>query len=514
MSISSLLTLCAWALCTVLAHGFTIEIPQGTLTKYQYLGYRQHPFYAFGIYSKDSFLAKLSGHTDLHPHVQFFIDAQGGPSQYFQVYLYNADVVEGTIMPSTLHSVTPCMDIGQDRGVAVFSNMTRFAFALNSGGEMIGTSAQYPMFSVREGIFPENTGLYVVTMNACRYVKNASGDRVLKVDDWSATTIEGSIVVRNPFGYLPGQLYGFIPAYSVLLVLSVGVFAVYGLFCFRVRKNLLSYHWAMLLVGGQSVASYTLLLSYYSTLNEQNIDRFGVLVCGTICIILRNTFGALVVYLMCYGYKVIVHTMHPVKLGLIVAATVARLALNLSEAGLLFSATRSTYGMWGLWSMQEAHLGWKVTRTFGLAVDVMIGAATAGTLFVTLRHLRSAAWKRRLMLYRRTAAVIAFGVVLGLLWISIVFWAAEGPLGQFAETQWKLFWLPTILFEVTYFTTVSGVMIVWLPRKGDLFFLHAETAAIEQCPPPGENGASEDEEMSASTPQRSSQSRIVVSNDT
>lgn len=468
--------------CIAAVESFTIEIPEGTtLPKYRLIGYRQQPYFSFGIYSKDSFLAKVSGHTDRHPHVEIFIDAKGGPSQYFQVFLYNADIVEGTIMPSTLRATTPCMDVGQERGVAFFSNMTPHAFALNSGGEMIGPVDQYPMYSVREGIFPMDTGLYVVTMNACRYTTNAAGDRVLKVNDWSEVTLRGSIVVRNPFGYLPGQLYGFIPAYSALLVLAVVVLALFGGFAFRVGKAALLLHqWGMLAVAALNVLSYTFLLSYYSTLNEQNVDRLGVLVCGTVLVAFRNTLGALLIYLICYGYKVVVHNIRPAKVALVALTVVSRLSLNLTEAGMLFSATEGSYGMWGTGSMQEANLGWKLVRTFGIVVDVFIGIITAGTLFCTLQHLRSAALKRRLMLYQRTAAVLGFGIVIGASVALAVFNAADGPLGQYSESQWKVFWLPPVLFEVAYFFIVSAVLLVWLPRKGDLFFLHAETVSVDQ----------------------------------
>ncbi|CUG92442.1 membrane-associated protein, putative [Bodo saltans] len=492
------------------ANAFTINIPKGTtLPSYQTVGYRQYPYFSFGIYSRDSFLTKISGHTDLNPHVEITVDAIGGPQAFFQMYLYNADIIEGVMMPSTLHTGTPCMDIGQNRGVATFSEWSQYAFALNSGGVMLGDATHYPFYSVREGIYPLNTGLYVMTMNACRYVNNTAGNRYLKTDDWSQTLVQGSIVVRNPFGYLPGQLYGFMPAYSALLIAAVGLFIVYGIFIIRVRTTALRYHWAMLGVAALNVLAYLLLMSYYTTLNTENNDRLGLLVCGTIFVVFRNTLGVVVMYLVAFGYKVIVHSIPPIKAGLIGLAAVARLALNLTEASLLFSATRSNYGMWGTWSMHESNLGWKVCRTFGLVLDVLVGLIISGTLWYTLRHLHSAAWKRRLMLYRRTAAVLSVAVVVGVVMSLIVFYHAEGPLGQYSETQWKIFWLPTVLNEVLYFSALSGLLLVWLPRKSDLFFLHAEAACIDdQSAPPSQNTDDEGDQEMSPPPSSLSQLRL------
>jgi hypothetical protein len=205
-----------------------------------------------------------------------------------------------------------------------------------------------------------------------------------------------------------------------------------------------------------------------------------------------------------------VHTIPPIKAGLIGLAAVMRLALNLTEAGLLYFATESTYGMWGTWSMREANLGWKVCRTFGVVLDVLIGMTIAGTLWYTLRHLHSAAWKRRLMLYRRTAVVLSVAATVGVVLSLVIVYHAEGPLGQYSETQWKIFWLPTALNEVLYFCTLSALLLVWLPRKSDLFFLHAEAASIsEQSAPPSQNTDDEDDqEMSPLPPTSLSQLRL------
>lgn len=453
-----------------------VSIPPGPLSSYTLAGYRQLPYFAVGLYSKDSFLSHISGHTDLHPRIEVNLDASGGPAQYFQVFVYNADVIEGSVMP--LHgAATPCMDAGQSRGVAMFPEMEGFAFALNAGAVMVGPAAQYSSFAVRERIFPQNSGLYVVTLNACRYVNHTGARRSLVLDDWGSAHVSGTISFRNPFGYLPGQQYGFLPSYTVFLVLSLAVWSVALLFSLRAGfRSLLQFQKVLFLVASLCVLAYILLLAYYSRLNTEDEDLPFLFIGGKILVMLRNTFGAGVVMTLCIGSGIVAGSVSTAASFTVTLACCARLVLNIIEFGLYHESTSISGGMWGVASAQKPNLGWKITRAFGLAFDCFFGAIAALYLYTTIRRLGAAGMKRRHALYRRTAAALLVGAVLGVAWAALVTNLSDGPLGSFGEAHWKIMWLPDVVFELLYFVTFSSVCMVWLPRKADLLQLAEEIA--------------------------------------
>lgn len=501
------------------AMGLQITLPRQILQPYQPNEYRQLPYQLVGIHARDSMVARLSGHSDTHPRIDIFIDAVGGPNREFQVFLYEAEFIEQYIIPSTRAvAASPCMDAGQSHGVAFFDNMTDYAWRLNAGALMVGPSTDYALFSVRDRIYPLHTGLYIVTMNACRYknltVKDSvTGavriERQLDVSGWESMNVNGKITVKNPYGYLPGQAYGYLPSYAVLLFVAVGVCFVYSVFCFRVgTSRLLSYQWVMLGLTIISVVAYLLVLSYYSALNDRDEDKYPLFVTGKVLIIIRNTVGVFALLLMCYGVGVAVRAARPLSMGLMIVGVVLRLVLNLVEFGLFESATNlsGTTGMWGISSAQRSNLGWRTARVFGMVVDGLFGALAAYFLFYTINHLGRVGWKRRLALYRRTAATLLVGLVVACLWALIVYKISDGPLGTFGEANWAYMWLPDMLYELMYFVTFSSLCMVWLPRTGDLVYLNSEelatkdgTGTLAVTPPPTSNQCSDEDPSGHST---------------
>lgn len=492
----------AMVVVTLLMMGETtclkIRIESGTsLEPYNPSSYRLRPYFTVGLYSVDSMLARLSGHTDHHPRLDFSIDISGDSSAapYVQLYVYNKELVEDTVIPSLPYAVSPCMDLGQSVGVAPLPGLNgKDAYRIRTGRLMVGGAMLQQLFTVRERLYPETTGLYVITLNACRYVNETDGDgsgRVLDLSGWSDLRFSGYVGARNPYGYLPGQLYGLMPGYHVLAGISVLALAVFliGWVCVGV-KQVIGVHRLLGAIHGLSVIAYAMLASYYTVINEDDVDTYGLFVAARVLLILRNTIGYSVLVCISLGWgltPILGRGVTKKHLVTVFGVAMVRVAINMAEFGLLQRAADlgASTGLMGLTSLQHVGSSWKACRVVGFVVDGLICAFVAYSLWRVCSLRTTTVFRRRIALYRRTAAVLGCGGLVGLLfWVSWTYAMADGPLGTLSEAHWQWMWLPEMLYEATFAASFVGLLLVWFPRKGDLRLLHAEALPTEEVAPP------------------------------
>ena len=121
--------------------------------------------------------------------------------------------------------------------------------------------------------------------------------------------VDGMIEFRNPYGYLPGELYGYLPFEAVR---AIGYFLFLCIFLVQYQRNkdsALPLHRAImfvLLVGLSEAAAWYLA---YATINETGQPYCcpfpAVVVLGFVLQIFRQTFSRLLLLIVCLGYGIV-----------------------------------------------------------------------------------------------------------------------------------------------------------------------------------------------------------------
>jgi hypothetical protein len=471
------LFLAALSLVAWLAQAYRIDVT-GPMASYDYIGYRPVPNYMVGMFSRTSALSYASGTQDTSPTVTISVDISGTASASAQAFVYNADIVE-RIVWREVPGAHPCMDVGQSSGVGITPNMSDNAFGVSAGMLMVGE----PFYTIRERLYLKDTGLYIVAFNVCRYknvtFQTANGTwltrRQLDVTGWRDMRLTGFVDFENPFGFLPGQSYGFLPTYIALFVLSLLVLLIYSIMAFRVgRERMLRYQWVMLGLSALSVAAYFFLMTYYGHLNRTNVDSYGLFIAGSLLVILRNTVGALATFLMCYGWGVCYRSVGQAAAFSSLSIFVVRLGANLCEFLMSQTLFSVRTGVSGTSSSEDTTTAWKVLRVLGILLDVVIAAACALALRRCMAALALQGMRSKMIIYRRTAISLAVGSLLALGWAGVMIHKSTAPLMTFGEAQWEVAWLPDAVWELLYFSIFSTIVMVWLPFTSSFYQFYGE----------------------------------------
>lgn len=138
-----------------------------------------------------------------------------------------------------------------------------------------------------------------------------TGEHVLIVANCDArlgafvSTLRGSGVWKNPFGYLPGRLFGFLPFYFSMLVIYVALLVGWAALNLIHRKDI---------AGIQHCITVTLLLtlvevvawfSDYSSFNDTGVRNMGGVIAAVLLTVLRLTVSRMLVVAVSIGFPVV-----------------------------------------------------------------------------------------------------------------------------------------------------------------------------------------------------------------
>mmetsp|Transcript_9058 Transcript_9058/g.27219 ORF Transcript_9058/g.27219 Transcript_9058/m.27219 type:complete len:496 (+) Transcript_9058:166-1653(+) len=350
--------------------------------------------------------------------------------------------------------VSGCTEVGR--------LIKRFPSPVDFGGEIFKEelAAEYivpPANSTKveydETLVIHRTGIYSVFMSSCG---NSSGE----------IHLVGEMAFRNPHGFLPGQLYGFLPFYTILMYIYLGVCAIWGLVCLVRRKHLLKIHYLMsaLLVLG-FLEAY-LNKSAYSTLN-----RFGRKFCcplpqgivaADVVSVLKIVPSKVMILLLSIGWG-IVGPIPTSKRSWIVLFAATCLVLKLIHDLAVLRA-------------HGEHIPSLMTILVTLPMYVIDFTMLVWT-FVELRNTRSYLRERGIreksdLYVRLTRALLAFILIVVLWEFWAVFSAATSDQAErWRMMDWRLYFLfggvppGGVMWDACYLGLLVVVMLLFFPGE-------------------------------------------------
>lgn len=482
------LVLLALYLTSSVCSGHRVSFDNDPLPAYDWGSYRQQIFHRVGIFAKDSPQAGLSGTTGTWPSVSLDLTITDPPHGVFQVFIYEAEFVEKVILPSlaALPSTVergatpfhPCMDVGQSTGAALLANMSDYAYAVDATSLVMSQATDsegHPrVMFIREEVLVKKTGLYIIWLNGCRFREgtgNASSGRLLDVSKWYKARVSGTISVRNPYGYLLGQLFGLLPWSLVCVVASATVLAVYGRLCWRSgRACLFRYQWSLLALCVWSLVAYAMFAAYYLVLNSREQQSYGLYVAASVALLVRGAASRCVLYVLGSGWGVTALRLPHAKRAVATALTVSYFLLSVANFALVEYAFPAD-GQREAEDVPGAALvatGATVAALEGLFA-VLIWLALRDTLAQCATERSSA---KRDLFRRCVAALVAYAFV-GLVWELWTSFATSGVASS-AEESWRSWWCRSALWELLYLFVLAAMAFVFRPTRTSLYFAYGE----------------------------------------
>ncbi|KAG7391727.1 Transmembrane protein 87A [Phytophthora pseudosyringae] len=351
-----------------------------------------------------------------------------------------------------------------------------FSNASNVEGELQGEF--YPMDSdqtlqVTTTFYPKDGGLQTALLVPCWKQKSAAFGYPVSADKFVAYPmvdpllhVDAEIAFKNPYGYLPGLLYGLFPFNGVLSLMYGALDAYYLVLINRHRPSVVGTHYfllaVLLLATGESVAWFVT----YKLLNDS-----GVPVCcpypdlvlfTTLVKVMAGMVARIATTLVSLGYGIVrMQISWPevfVISGLGVCYFIAVGALEVSHLANQSDGDVRPPAVWE-------------------ALVLMTNACFGGWIFVSLeltrKNLAAFGQTAKLQVYTSLNRILVAYVV-----ISFLLMAVEGAVYSGAVwLPWTYTWVVWAATRLLYFGILLVAVYLWRPKKHGLLY-----AQMDQLP--------------------------------
>jgi len=295
------------------------------------------------------------------------------------------------------------------------------------------------------------------------------------------TAIKGSINFRNPYGYLPGMYFGFLPWNGIRALLFVIFDMIYFyLFC-RYRDKLLKVHIA---IGMVLVMASLEAFSWFAAYVLMDVNGtpsccpFPVSVIVSLVLEnLRKTMSRTLLLMICLGWGVVRPMIEKSECAMVALLTVAYMA-----AGYAYDVTQiiaASHLKEGGISTQSA--AWAIPY---LLCDILFLSWIYVSIIKTMQDLKLKNQNFKLQMYEKLGTVVTVFVTLFTL-LTLAFLVSQMMQLYF---PWQLLWVETVSWDVMNFAVLVTVCLVWRPSE------RSQLLAAAQQLPTNEEDADDDME--------------------
>jgi len=287
--------------------------------------------------------------------------------------------------------------------------------------------------------------------------------------------ISGQTAWLNPYGYLPGELFPFLPFFAMMLVAYIIVTCVWLVLCIKHRPLLLplqQYIGGVLLLG-----TFETLIWYldYRSFNAGGTRGVAPVVLGVFLSTVKKVVSRLLVLAVCLGYGVVRPTL----------GSVAYKVLALGVVYLTFSAVVDVAS--NISQMSEMSVSLRVFFILPIALlDSFFYWWVFSGLNRTLSQLSTRRQSAKLLLYRRFSHILLISICISGIWVG---WQLIVIISDTLDSRWAYLWMFDAFWHLLYLGILLAVCCLWSPSKNNLQYAYMD-----------ELGQSEEEEEEEADP--------------
>jgi hypothetical protein len=290
----------------------------------------------------------------------------------------------------------------------------------------------------------------------------------------SEVGLAGELSFRNPYGFLPGRFYGYLPFEGARFFAFLVFFLVYlGLVC-KHRGHLLRLHYAILsvlVIATAESLSWFLAFSHMNTRGTPYCCPFpAVVVSAMVFELVQKTVSRALLLLICLGYGIARPSLHKGEwLSLLTLSLLYLGATMLDEASEIAEARQlgGSGGGGGGGGASTNRLLWSFPA---LLCDIVFLSWIYMSLVTMMKILREQNETYKLELYSRLSnTILAFVSLFGILTLVV----SLSRVGVFTW-PWTLLWIETVAWEVLNFAVLTAVCFLWRPTPTSQFLAQAK----------------------------------------
>ncbi|KAH9245984.1 hypothetical protein BASA81_016525 [Batrachochytrium salamandrivorans] len=301
----------------------------------------------------------------------------------------------------------------------------------------------------------------------------------------SCNELTGSVVLdgktewKNPFGYLPGELHGFLPFTLGLAITYVGIGLVWAVLSFWHWRELMILQTYVTVVLGLSMMEMTFRYYDYSQFNAHGSRSTELMLWASMLHTMKQTVSRMLVLIVSMGFGIVKPSL----------GDSANTVWGLGGLFFFFSMIQRVYEL-------SAHTS---AVTFMQYVTMLPVASLDLVFFVWIFRSLSEVMSQleaktsvgkenaKLELYRKFRRVLYFTMLVACVWSLVYLFIVVS--GQITR-EWKTRWLFDGFFDLEYLLVLLAIMFLWRPTNNATQFAYAKVPVVVVA----NNGGEEDEE--------------------
>lgn len=281
----------------------------------------------------------------------------------------------------------------------------------------------------------------------------------------SIGVVKGQVAFKNPYGYLPAELYGLLPFEFVRMFAYLAFSVFFGYRYYKYKESALPVHIAVLAVFFVALTESIIWTIAYQVINTSGQPYCcpfpPVVIAALIFQIFRQTGARCLLVVVSLGYGIVrPKLMHSEWMATVVITAlyfIAAMIAKVSEIIIDNDVHNNTSARTSSYQVPE------------LLMDVIFLSWIYLALGSTIRILGEFQQTFKLAMYRKLAWTMFIFVAL----FTIVSVLITLDHNQFIEWPWQLFWLQQVLWEVLNFSVLCAACMICLPSESSGLLAYA-----------------------------------------
>ena len=278
-------------------------------------------------------------------------------------------------------------------------------------------------------------------------------------------SIDGTLIFRNPYGYLPARYYGFLPFLGILASVYFGMFLVYGYLSVKHRRTILRMQYGVLAVIIMGVIETTTWFLTYVVMNDSGSTSCcpwrSDVVFAMFAKNVKQTVSGMLVLAVALGWGVVRSslsrkaTFAVIMLGFFYLAFSVKFDLVRMER--ISHAARTDSD-----DTNAKEEGNSAFWAFPVALcDVLFILAIYFGLIETSQELENDHQEAKLEMYQRLTGTLRYW---GILWFVFTFFDLGTRIGVI-PWPWSLEFLLWSFWDILYLGVLLRIAIIWRPTE-------------------------------------------------
>eukprot|EP00511_Aplanochytrium_stocchinoi_P008616 CAMPEP_0204855310 /NCGR_PEP_ID=MMETSP1347-20130617/16568_1 /ASSEMBLY_ACC=CAM_ASM_000690 /TAXON_ID=215587 /ORGANISM="Aplanochytrium stocchinoi, Strain GSBS06" /LENGTH=471 /DNA_ID=CAMNT_0052001367 /DNA_START=122 /DNA_END=1537 /DNA_ORIENTATION=- len=279
----------------------------------------------------------------------------------------------------------------------------------------------------------------------------------------ATVSITGSVSWRNPYGFLPGELYGFLPFYLHLSLVYLGCALVWGYLCAKYWKDLLVLQNCITLVIVLGMIEVNLRYFDFHSLNETGIRNHGLLMASVLFAVAKKCVSRLLVLVVSMGFGVVKpHLGEEGKRVLLLGAVYVVVA---TLHHLVDSLTDQVSSARFFFLLPVA------------IVDTIFYFWIFHSLKSTIQQLEARGQDIKLNLYLRFQRLLVLSIVVSVLWA--IYYVMENFM-EYDSLEWESVYFMESFWDCLYLAILIVIMFLWRPNQNSQRYAYTAVKTWDQ----------------------------------